>query len=68
MKDLLTDATAMGVSADTGSPDAVLPYPAAWMTCLPFVTATATPGSPVASRYRVMNASTAEGVMSGGGI
>lgn len=51
VKDLLTEAIAMGVPAVTGSPVAVLPYPAAWMTSPFFVIATATPGRPVAARY-----------------
>jgi hypothetical protein len=50
VNDLLTDATAMGVSAVTGSPEEVSPYPATWTTRVPLVIASATPGSPVASR------------------
>ncbi|GLW10256.1 hypothetical protein Misp01_53840 [Microtetraspora sp. NBRC 13810] len=50
VNDLLTEATAMGVSAVTGSPVAVSPYPAACTIAVPLVIATATPGSPVASR------------------
>ncbi|GAA3099732.1 hypothetical protein GCM10020001_015440 [Nonomuraea salmonea] len=50
MKDLLTEATAMGVAAVTGSPVAVSPYPAVWTTSPFLVIATATPGRPVAAR------------------